>query len=272
MRVQLASILSFVLVAGCNTSTPMPMLHLDGGSGSKDMAMGNGNQDLTMNQGGPDLTMMAAGPCDLIKQDCTDQTNSKCAAVDDGTGMSLTSMCVMPTGTKMTEDPCTRINNMSSGEGYDDCAKGNYCSGLGTLSMPPVRHCRNFCLLDTDCKNSEHCVGLIVNQAMNAFTMGLCAPTCTPFGTDCGQGLNCSNLLPAIDMSQEFVACRQPGQVGTSGACTSDSDCVADAVCVTPMMGANPICSALCDMASHTCANGKTCTPLTMGSMFGACL
>ncbi len=259
MRIPMASILSLVLVAGCGNGGTTPTLHLDGGSGSKDMAMSNNSPDLSMAQNSPDMAM--PGPCDLIKQDCTDQTNTKCAAVDDGTGMSLTSMCVAPTGNMMTEDSCTRKDNTPSGEGYDDCAAGNYCSGLGTLSTPPVRHCRNFCLLDTDCTHgvNEKCVGLIVNQAMNAFTMGLCAPTCTPFGNDCGQGLNCSNLLPAVDMSNEYLACRQPGQVGTSGACTTDSDCVADAVCVTPTMG-NAICSALCDMGAHPCANGKTCT------------
>lgn len=253
MRVSLASIISAFLVSGCgNNDLPN---QLDGANGLPDMSMGNTPPDLS----NPDLWPQS---CDPLKQDCTDPNKSKCAMVEDVSGTMQIPICVMPTGTKMTEDPCTRVNDMPSGAGYDDCAKGNYCSGLATLSNPPVRHCRNFCLLDTQCKNSEHCAGLIGDATGMSFIMGLCVPTCAAFGTDCGQGLNCSYQVPTVDLSTEYLSCRQAGQVGTGGACTLDSDCVADAICVTPTMG-NKLCAGLCDM-THTCANGKTCTMIPM--------
>lgn len=258
MRVAIPRLLTLALVAGCGNSN-MPATQ-------PDMTPSSG-ADLAMSQVG-DLAMLQV-PCNLIKQDCTDPVNTKCAAVDDGAG-NLTPMCVLPTGDNATDAVCTRIDQMSSGEGYDNCAKGNYCSGVGTLSNPPVRHCRSFCLLDSDCKNSERCVGLISNAQGSAYVMGLCIPTCTPFGTDCGQGLDCASGDEAVDLSTQYFSCRETGQVAIGGACSSDLDCVADSLCASQM--GKTLCAALCDMGAHPCTDGKTCTAVQQGSAVMICL
>src|SRR5262245_38247727 len=132
-----------ILVAGCG----------NGPMSSPDAAVADMTRSAN-DLAGVDLTMQFG--CDPIKQDCTDAINTKCTAVDDGAG-GVAGMCVLPTGNRMTGDPCTRINGMSSGEGMDNCAKGNYCSGLGSIANPPVRHCRAYCVVDGDCQANQHC-------------------------------------------------------------------------------------------------------------------
>jgi hypothetical protein len=238
-----------VLIAGCgNTSMSSPDAAV-----ARDMSQG------AVDLAGADLTTQTA--CDPLKQDCTDAINTKCTAVDDGGG-GVAAMCVMPTGSTKTGDLCTRINGMASGEGMDNCADGNYCSGLGSLANPPVRHCRAFCLLDGDCQANQHCSQLIAQPAI-----GLCIPVCTPFGGDCAQGFDCSNVIADGDRANYFLGCRELGNSATGGPCASDSDCVAGNICIGNTMAK---CSPLCDM-SHPCANGMTCMPITPGSTFSLC-
>ncbi len=240
-----------MLVAGCGNGTPMS---------SPDAAVAHDMSRSGSDLAGADLTTQLG--CDPIKQDCTDARSSKCTAVDDGTGSgAVAAMCVLPTGDTMTGDPCTRINGMSSGEGMDNCAKGNYCSSLGSLANPPVRHCRAYCVVDGDCQANQHCSQLIAQPPV-----GLCIPVCAAFGTDCAQGFECANIIADGNRTDYFLACRQTGDVASGGACGSDADCVADNVC----LGSTGNCTPLCDM-THPCANGKTCMPLTPGSTFSAC-
>jgi hypothetical protein len=268
MRIVMASLISAFLVAGCGSSD-MPAPPPDGESAVPDMS--NAPPDLLSNS--PDLEPTS---CDVIKQDCTDPNKSKCTYVDDGTATNnYIPICVMPTGTKMTGDPCSRINGMASGVGYDDCAKGDFCTGAGTLSRPPMDHCRSWCTSDDECKSSETCLGAFANATKTAFLTGLCTPTCTAFGNDCAQGFNCSNLYVTVDAMDVRLACRQTGTVPNGGVCTSDLDCVADTICIVPKKGSPRICSQLCDMTSHPCSNGQQCFRYLMdvpGSMVFGCV
>jgi hypothetical protein len=243
-----------LLCASCGNS---------GGGGSPDMAM-QPTQDMTMPA--RDMVMppdMTPPGCDPVAQDCTDQTMTKCTVTQAMPMAMLTPMCVAPTGMGMDGAACTRTNNMV---GLDDCSKGLFCSGLGTLMTPPSRHCRKFCNADGDCAMGSQCAGLVPTPPI-----GLCVPTCAVFGTTCGAGLDCDSLFVDNDGMSVFFSCRMAGTGAAGASCMNgDQDCVAGAVCLDPTQMNMPKCYTLCD-ATHPCPAGA-CKPFVMGQSTGVCM
>jgi hypothetical protein len=97
----------------------------------------------------------------------------------------------------------------------------------------------------------------------------VCVRPCTPFGTDCTGGLNCSDVNTDADGSNNFAVCRS---VGTSNsACSANTDCIADHICSTGLSGLS--CNSLCD-STHMCAGiVPICEPITgMPNAGGVCL
>jgi hypothetical protein len=195
--------------------------------------------------------------CDPVKQTGCTGTKSKCTAIDDGSG-GVVAGCVAPGGSEITDASCTRTSEDPSGIGNDTCAPGNYCSGIGSFMTPPSRHCRKFCGGDGDCATGQKCSSLI-NDETGAPSIGICVPTCAPFGTDCATGFNCSLLILDVDGTTLYDTCRAVGAVTAGSACTDGTECLADLVCSDPTSSGSDTCVPLCD-SDHACTTG-TCTP-----------
>ena len=244
--------LTALVVAGCGGGSNTN--RTDGGADLVSPARDSGG-------GGGDMTKPASGACDPLKQNCTDPNNTKCTITDDGTGQGVATNCVAPGGTKGESESCMRTGTGAASIGMDNCAKGYFCSGIGSLAMTPMRHCRKFCDADTACGAKQGCSSLTQD-------VGLCIPKCALFGTDCAAPLNCSNLVGDIDGKNAFTACRQPGTGAAGATCKDDFTCGADLICTDPQNGGT--CAAYCD-ASHACKTGK-CTAITgLPNTGGAC-
>ncbi len=188
--------------------------------------------------------------CDPILQNC-EMAAPKCTVVDDGSGMNLVTQCVAGGGAGAAGDACTRTNDVI---GMDDCGRGLFCSGLGNLVDPPMRRCLEFCRMDADCTSGK------CSLLTTAPAFGLCVTACAPFGTDCTNGLDCANLIPAVDGATAFLGCRGVGAQAAGMPCMSDLDCAKDLVCLDPAMTGSGSCFALCDKA-HACSAGA-CTAI----------
>ena len=123
-------------------------------------------------------------------------------------GMMPTATCVMA-GTVTDGMPCMRMM------GADNCAAGLTCScGAGRGQM----------------------------------LVGSCAPSCKPFGNDCG-ALNCSGLVTAFGAGGGvFFTCRTPGMTANFDDCTMGGSCGENAFCDQNAGW----CAPLCD-ATHSC-------------------
>ncbi len=197
-------LLTTLLAIGCGGD--------DKNSGPMDMAVSNVSTDMQ-----PD--MEAAAMCDLIAQDCP--TGMKCATVNGM--MAVTTMCVMA-GTATDGQPCTRTMGM------DNCAAGFSCArGAGV--------CRKLCTGDTGCDTGQKCSTL--SRAVT--TVGVCAPACTPFGTDCG-ALNCSATATTLTGMTSFFTCRTPGMTADFDTCNAGNSCAADRICDPTQQWCTPLC------------------------------
>jgi hypothetical protein len=222
-----------------------------GGGGKGDMAV---VEDMTM--GGKDLRVvrdMTQINCDPNAQDCVDPAKKCTEVAIDQMMTMLEGQCIAITGNKMPGDPCTRTPDVA---GHDDCDKGSFCSSIGSyypLTMPN-RHCRSYCASDGDCKTmGERCDSLDPQNGV-----GLCVPTCTPFGTDCQMGYDCSMFVETIDQMALLATCRFIGMTAIGAACKDVTDCVAGATCNIPQNMTMGTCVAMCDMA-HPCPNAGKC-------------
>jgi len=228
-----------------------------------DMAM-KPPADMAMAGEKPDLAQ--AGPCKPIEQTCANEMK-KCTFVDDG-NMSVTTDCMPIQGAKKDGEVCKRIGATPEEQiGNDDCEKGLFCSGLGQLSNPPSRKCRKFCRKDGECGAKVGCVA--IGEAQPA---GLCVPSCTPFGNDCGANLTCTYLLNKFENNDDFIfSCRAVGKVAAGARCSEPTDCLANMFCADPMKTGQGMCVQACDN-THPCPMGKMCrAEMGFANGFGTC-
>jgi hypothetical protein len=208
----------------------------DGGGGG-DMSMSMGGGDMTMSMGGD---MTGGAMCDPVQQNCTDPNNPKCGLVVTGTGMNrmVTGQCE-PNGTTTRDMMC--MLDMTTG--MDDCVKGTRCTATG-LPMGSSPVCRKFCGADGDCGTGQSC------RASLGF--GVCIPSCTPFGTDCGAGATCAttqtDVASTMTKPVRFLSCRASGTTPLWGTCAASTDCGDNAVCPR----GTQVCTPLCD-GTHAC-------------------
>jgi hypothetical protein len=280
MRHQLFIVLFSVAAVACSSSSSSGSPTTDSGhadtSGGGDTGGGDtgGGTDTRSppdvkpdTRGSDTPTDSGGGTCDPVAQTGCTAPSTKCTAVDDGTGVGTMPGCVTPSGTAAADDSCTRDSETPAGVGHDSCAAGSYCSGYGSLSSPPDRHCRKFCADDTGCPTGHKCMALIVDPSGSPLD-GICVPTCTLFGTDCPSGLNCGVTSLDEDGSNVIFSCRQVGTAAVGAPCVTSGgtagpapyDCVADSLCFDPAGGSGTafVCNGLCD-GTHTCPTGKTC-------------
>ncbi len=194
----------------------------------------------------PDDLAVAPDGCSTLQQDCPGP-NQKCNFVI--VKQEYTEACVDLIGNKGLSEACMRTAPGDEGDGHDNCQKGFYCSDYGTYRpLSPERHCRKFCSKNSDCAPKQACFDITE-------TVGLCAPTCTPFGSDCAGDLNCSDWAGDVNSKVTYL-CRQPG-LGKPGEECPDDGCIQDAICLLEGNGMS-YCYKLCN-AQHPCPRGTTC-------------
>ncbi len=193
-----------------------------------------------------DLTLAPLG-CSTLQQNCS-APQQKCTIVQNKQGYSES--CVDLLGSRTLGETCMRTGPGYDGVGHDNCQKGLNCSGLASVYLEtPERHCRKFCSKNSDCTAKEACIRMMDS-------VGLCVPTCMPFGVDCSNGLNCSDAV--VDITKKYVyLCREPGIDWIGEECIVG--CVQNAACLLSQNGKS-YCYRMCD-PQHPCAM-YSCTPL----------
>lgn len=205
--------------------------------------------------------------CDLGAQDCG--AGQRCNLVGAGTNNATALTACIPAGTLAEGATCTRTDGRF---GADMCGVGLSCI-LSGQTAGLVRTCQRVCRSSADCMSGA-CL-----SASDAPRGGFCRGSCTPLGTDCGEG-TCRYLntwgaemrdtAPAI----LATAC-QPVGVGMEGAtCTSGGDCAANLNCARRTAADAFACRRICDVA-HPCPTGTTCNGMmsaTNPMASGSCL
>ena len=211
---------------------------------------GNTTPDLAVADLAATKDFASPAVCDPVAQTgCNDPSKPKCALVP-GPGMSFVPACVAA-GTVAEGQPCT-----TTSPGIDNCLAGG-CAPLGQPNGQPV--CRRICTADGNCSMSQKCVTV-------GGGIGICAPTCSAFGTTCPGQTTCHEFVNDIGTTQlPLLLCASVGTVNDGEPCPmGDSQCGADSVC-------NPSlhCAQLCD-GTHACAAlGDGGTALTCTSVGG---
>jgi hypothetical protein len=221
---------------------------------------GNGGDDMgldDMAMSGDDMAMSGGDGggtnCDVLNQTGC-QPGQKCTP--SVSGMNVVGKC-QTAGTKMDGDSCTP-GMMGAA---DDCGAGLRCSRTGQPMGMAV--CRKYCSGDSSCSGNQKCAALLGG----AVSYGTCAPTCTPFGSDCPANMDCSapfqDVSSTMTVLNAYLACK------TTGAGTAYSDCMRSSDCGAGMYcdGQNQWCAPICD-------NGHACTqpPLDGGGTAVSCM
>jgi hypothetical protein len=221
-----------------------------------------------------DMTGMA-GMCNPVTQNCTDPTMPKCELVVTGTGMMrmIGGQCTTD-GTAARDTACTV--DMTTGE--DDCVKGTRCTSRG-LATGAQAVCRKYCAADTDCGAGQACISALGGAGGGGggggggmmTAIGTCAPSCTPFGTDCGTGNTCAteqtDIASTMTKPKRFLTCRASGSKALWDTCTAATDCGDNAVCVRQTQ----LCTPLCD-DSNACPNEPDMTDAGTGPTTTSCM
>jgi len=244
MRTTILSLL--ILAAGCGGDD-------SSNNGGQDMAMQmmQPGLDMAMPAGGGDMAGVAA--CNILSQNCADSSMPRCTIQVTGAGtmMQSSSLACSADGTIARDAACTFDAN-----GFDDCLKGNICTTTGSSTTSGM--CRKVCASDNDC-GAQRCArrgGGGGGGTTSSF--GVCIPTCTEFGTECGTGATCAQSASDIQMQNgttvRFLTCRPTGTGMPGDSCSRTMPCGADMLCLGQGGGgATAQCSPLCDGTHMTC-------------------
>lgn len=181
------------------------------------------------------------------------EADEKCTLVLDQATESVTFQCV-PNGTKADGAACALRP-----DGTDDCAKGYFCNGLGT-----VPRCQPYCDVDDAEACDTLCTELNVQPHAGAATpsgYGVCQPPCDMLAQDCGDGDAC------VFVESPFPVCAKPGTAEPGDTCVNYNDCELGSACAlnnaaqTASM-CTPFCAAT--EAGSCEAEGDTCVAFPM--------
>lgn len=245
-------LIPLLVAAGCGGGA-------NGDGGATDMALPPGLVlDLTAPMVGdmahPTLDLVVVSVCDPLAQNCAG-ADTKCTVIQNGNGM-LASHCEPVMGENAVDQPCMRTTD-GGAPGFDDCQRGAFCSSAGSINATvSARHCRAFCVTDTDCKAANSKCIAVTNSD------GICVPTCTPFdAATCPMDFECSVVSSDADGLNAYPTCRSVGATAQGQPCSNITDCVSNTRCIDAKNDGKFTCVAICDM-SHACPAGATCRPI----------
>jgi hypothetical protein len=258
-----------IIAAGCGGS--------DLNNGNPDMAMQVSPGDMAMQMSPGDMAGGGAA-CNITSQNCSNTSMPRCTIQVTGAGtmMQMSTLTCAADGTVARDAACTFDSS-----GLDDCLKGTICSATGSATGTV---CRKVCVADSDC-GTQKCArrgGGGGGGTTNNF--GICVPTCTEFGSDCGAGTcaaSATSITSSTGNTVRFLTCRALGTGNPGDSCSRTMPCGANMLCIGAGGGAATAqCSPLCDSATHTCpvlsgvpdgGTQWTCQPVTGISGVSAC-
>ncbi len=200
--------------------------------------------------------------CDPVAQSCGD--GQKCTYIQKGTNQPYVSACLPKQGGGFIGDTCA-FTGIGTDVGRDDCQPGLFCTRAGR-EQSADRWCRKLCNSTANCPIDQVCWSL---SSISVPRGGVCAPTCTFFGSDCPAFATCR----AVDTIQPDGAtvsgpgCTTKGSGQNGDMCRSDSECGASLYC----NGA--VCLPYCD-PTHPCRDPtQQCVEgVVAGTKLGYCL
>jgi hypothetical protein len=235
MRWSILSLLVLALASGCGGDSGNNGNGGSGGTGGGGGSGGSGGGG--GNGGGSDMGV--GGSCSVLKQDCTG--GQKCIPLIQGANATVVGTTCVPNGTVAEGMACVQVSNNT--QLNDNCVAGTVCDNTGNDS---TLHCRKYCDATTKCGTGSACAAVYTSN------WGLCVPSCTPFGTDCPTGNDCSTTFDAVSATTNsgVFVCKTTGMGKAGAMCMGDTDCGPSLQCV------GPVCTPICDSA-HQC-------PMTM--------
>jgi hypothetical protein len=224
------------------------------GQGGSSGTGGSGGGGAGTGGTGGDMAMIPS--CDVAAQTGC-MSGQKCVPSFGGGGGGGGKGTCVANGTVAEGQPCMPATG--SGKTINDnCVAGTICDNDGPGS---TNVCRKVCTADMQCASGARCGVLITRK------WGLCLPSCTPFGSDCPAGNDCSSSFDDISATQMsevgFFVCKLTGATALWGTCKQDSDCAAGMFCDAQGNGCTPNCDA-----THACPQPPTdmgmlsCQPL----------
>lgn len=208
--------------------------------------------------------------CDVVAQDCSGGQRCTSYGAPSISDAARFTACV-PNGTLAEDAACVRPRDIP---GDDDCVAGLYCSNFEQPDAA-TRTCRPLCAAESDCA-----AGQICSVLASAPATGICRPTCTLGGADCGAGLTCRGEFrywTTAGASEIMTACERIGGGALGAPCTNSEGCAAGLACGS-VAGSSLACRLNCG-PGVTCPSGETCyawgppaTPMGTNPMgFGIC-
>jgi hypothetical protein len=132
----------------------------------------------------------------------------------------------------------------------DNCQAGLTCSRTGLPTGMSV--CRKYCTSNSTCTTAGQLCA--IGGGGGSTTIGSCAPSCTPFGTDCPPGMDCGSFAVEIGSTQNmvnaFMVCKTTGTGLAYDACDRMNPCAANLYCDQQAGWCAPVCDS---SGSHAC-------------------
>lgn len=199
--------------------------------------------------------------CDVFAQDCG--AGQRCTPYAAGTspGSNILNACV-PAGALALDATCMREGGRL---GADQCGAGLFCANFGQVSLD-TRVCRPLCTQASHCGAGQVCVALT-----NAPRAGVCTPSCTLGGADCGAGTTCRSRTlwdaaptGAEDVTSFGTSCEPLGAAAAGAPCMVNADCGASLECSRRSGAEAFACRPSCS-TSVACPSGFTCSAYSGG-------
>lgn len=201
------------------------------------------------------------GECNPVAQDCP--AGRKCTYVRQG---DVTTRRCVPDGT-VAEGGACQSTATPSGEFYDTCRAGLYCTDRKAPDGGTAFTCQKFCHESEQCTAPRACIDVLRFTGSDELprVCGEAGPKCDPLAQGCASPLGC---YPSPGGEP---VCATAGTVEDGVACTHANDCRPGSACVKD--GAGLTCRRLCRAPSGEpgCANGH-CEPLQGTTGAGACV
>lgn len=190
--------------------------------------------------------------CDIDRQDCAG--GERCASYADAVHQDARFSACISDGTVAEGASCERRTTA----GDDNCQAGLYCASFEQPTASD-RVCRRLCDKAEDCRPSEGCMALAF-----APRTGICRPTCTVGGSDCGSGFTCVPVFPRWGVGEAPLevgpTCERDGTGNLGDRCTGA--CGPGLMCVD-VDGTGHVCRSLCGPGAD-CPADERCVPVRL--------